>query len=65
MYKKIQKLLKKHNKTAYQAAMETGISQTAFSNWKSGRTKPDLGSLYTLSKYFDVPIEYFLDSNEG
>lgn len=64
MYKKIKKLLKKQNKTAYQAAMETGISQTAFSNWKNGRTNPDLNSLYTLAKYFDVPIEYFLDSKD-
>ncbi len=64
MYKKIQKLLKKRNKTAYQAAMETGISQTAFSNWKNGRTKPDINSLYTLANYFDVPIEYFLDEKD-
>lgn len=60
MYKRIQKLLDQENKTAYQVSIDTGISQTAFSNWKSGRTKPELESLKKLSAYFNVPIEYFL-----
>ena len=61
MYEKIQKLLDKENKTAYQVSIDTGISQTAFSNWKTGRTKPELKSLKKLSNYFNVPIEYFLE----
>lgn len=61
MYKKIQKLLEQESKTAYQVSMDTGISQTAFSNWKAGRTKPGLESLKKLSVYFNVPIEYFLE----
>lgn len=60
VYKKIAELLDKTNKTAYMVAKESGISQTAFSNWKSGRTKPDINSLKILSDYFGVPIEYFL-----
>ena len=61
MYKRIQKLLDQENKTAYQVSIDTGISQTAFSNWKAGRTKPELESLKKLSAYFNVPIEYFLE----
>lgn len=61
MYEKIQKLLDENNLTAYKVSVETGISQTAFSNWKVGRTKPELKSLITLSKYFNVPIEYFTE----
>lgn len=61
MYKKFQALLDKTNKTAYQVSKETGVSQTAFSNWKSGRSEPSLESLRKLAKYFDVPIEFFLD----
>lgn len=61
MYKKFQDLLDKTNKTTYQVAKDTNISQTAFSNWKSGRSGPSLESLRKLAKYFDVPIEYFLD----
>ena len=61
MYKKFQALLDKTNKTAYQVSKETGVSQTAFSNWKSGRSEPSLESLRKLAKYFDVPIDFFLD----
>ena len=67
LYEKYRALLDKENKTSYQVSKETGISKTAFSNWKSGRSEPGLESLNKLSKYFGVPIEYFLeqDSTEG
>ena len=67
MYEVFEQLLQKHGVTSYKVAKETGISQTAFSNWKSGRSEPGLESLNKLSKYFGVPIEYFLeqDSTEG
>lgn len=61
MYKKFKRLLDKTNKTSYQVSKETGISQTAFSNWKSGRSEPGLESLKKLAAYFEVPIEYFLE----
>ena len=58
-------LLGNTDKTVYQVSKETGISQTAFSNWKSGRTTPSLESLKILAKYFRVPIEYFLEDKAG
>ena len=61
MYKKFKELLDKTNKTPYQIAKETGISQTAFSNWKSGRSEPSLKSLKKLADYFGKPVEYFLE----
>lgn len=61
MYKKFSELLDKTNKTAYQVSKDTGISQTAFSNWKAGRSEPGIESLKKLANYFDVPIEYFLE----
>ncbi len=61
MYKKFKELLDEMNKTPYQVSKETGISQTAFSNWKSGRSEPGLESLKKLADYFGVSIEYFLD----
>lgn len=64
MYKKFKELLDKTDKTSYQIAKETGISQTAFSNWKSGRSEPSLESLKKLAAYFDKPIEYFLEEYE-
>ena len=61
VYKKFTELLDKTNKTAYQVSKDTGISQTAFSNWKSGRSEPGLDSLKKLADYFNVSIEYFLE----
>lgn len=65
LYEKYQVLLNKNNKTSYQVAKETGISQTAFSNWKSERCEPSLESLKKLARYFNVPIEYFLEDERG
>ena len=48
MYEKYSLLLEKVNKTSYQISKETGISQTAFSNWKSGRSEPSLESLMSV-----------------
>ena len=61
MYKKFQALLEKTDKTVYQISKETGISQTAFSNWKSGRSTPSLESLKKLSVYFGVALEDLLE----
>lgn len=61
MYEKYQALLDKTNKTSYQVSKDTGISQTAFSNWKSGRNSPGVESLKKLADYFGVSIEYFIN----
>ena len=54
LYKKFEELLEKHHKT--------GIAQSIFSEWKSGRIRI-LGAnkLKVLADYFEVSIEYFLD----
>ena len=51
LYKKFQALLEKKNKTVYQVSKETGISQTAFSNWKPKRSEPGLESWRNTSMY--------------
>lgn len=60
MYEKIQKLLDKSNKTAYQVAQETGVSTATLSNWKNGNYVPKIDKIKILADYFEVPIEYFL-----
>ena len=47
------------------AKIRKSISQTAFSNWKTGRSEPGLESLRILANYFNVPIEYFLEERKG
>ena len=61
MYKKFQALLEKTDKTVYQISKETGISQTAFFFFISGRSTPSLESLKQLSVYFGVAIEDLLE----
>ena len=64
MYEKYQALLEKNNETSYQVAKKTGISQTAFSNWKAGRSEPSVDSLKKLADHFGVPMEYFLEGKK-
>ena len=61
MYGKFQELLTKTGKTSYRVAKDTGISDTVFSYWKSGRSKPKIDKLKVLAEYFGVTIDYFID----
>ena len=60
MYEKLQVLLDKTNKTAYQVAQETGVSTATLSNWKNGNYVPKVDKIKILADYFNVSIEYFL-----
>lgn len=61
MYEKFVELLGKTNKSTYQVSKDTGIKQSVFSNWKTGRSNPKVDKLKILAEYFGVSIEYFLD----
>lgn len=60
-YQKYSALRDRKEITDYQVAKDTGISKSTFSDWKAGRYQPKQDKLYLLSKYFDVPIEYFIE----
>lgn len=61
MYEKLQVLLDKTNKTAYQVSKETGVSTATLSNWKNGNYIPKADKLKRIADYFGVSIEYFLE----
>lgn len=61
VYEKFMELLAKYDKTVYQVAKDTGISQACLSDWKTGRSKPKTDKLKILADYFNVSIEYFLE----
>ena len=46
-------------------AKATGITKSTFSDWKSGRSVPKADKLLSLAKYFDVPVEYFLEEEKS
>lgn len=61
MYEKYVLLRDKARVTDYRVAMDTGITKSTFTDWKTGRSKPKVDKLKILADYFGVPIEYFLE----
>lgn len=66
MYEKFQTLLLKNNVTPYKVAKETGVTQTALSNWKTGRSTPTIKTLKKIADYFGVTVDYLMsDTGKG
>lgn len=61
MYEKLQILLDKTDKTAYQVSKETGVSTATLSNWKNGNYVPKADKLKKIADYFGVTVDYFLE----
>lgn len=64
MYDKYLELLKKTGKTTYQVCHDVGISENTMSNWKKRSDnggKLSVDNLAKLARYFNVPMEYFLE----
>ena len=64
MYEKYVALRDERNVTDYRVSVDTGITKSTFSDWKSGRSNPKLDKLLILAKYFGVPVEYFAEDPE-
>lgn len=60
MYEVFEQLLQKHNVSAYRVAKEAGVTQTALSNWKSGRSTPSTLTLQKIADYFGVTIDFLM-----
>lgn len=60
MYEIFEQLLQEHNLTAYKVAKEAGVTQTALSNWKQGRSTPTTKTLQKIADYFGVTIDYLM-----
>lgn len=60
MYEVFEQLLQKYGVTPYRVAKETGVTQTALSNWKSGRSTPTTKTLQKIADYFGVTIDYLM-----
>jgi repressor LexA len=61
LYEKFEQLINERELTAYRVAKDTNLAPTVFSDWKTGKSKPKVDKLMILAKYFNVPIEYFLE----
>ena len=65
MYKKYAELLERHNETTADVSRDTGIQESVFSNWKSRNGALSVDNLAKIAKHFNVPIEYFLETEEA
>lgn len=64
MYDIFEQLLQKHNVTPYKVSKDTGVTQTALSNWKSGKSTPTTKTLQKIADYFNVTIDYLMTGEE-
>lgn len=64
MYQKYAELRDKAKVTDYEVAKQTGIATATLTNWKYGRYNPKFNKLMALAKYFEVPVEYFAESQD-
>lgn len=60
MYEVFEQLLQQNGVTSYKVAKEAGVTQTALSNWKSGRSTPTTKTLQKIADYFGVTIDYLM-----
>lgn len=65
MYRVFEQLLQQNGVTSYKVAKEAGVTQTALSNWKSGRSTPTTKTLQKIADYFDVSIDYLMTGKEN
>ena len=58
-------LMSEKNMKPAQAARELGISGSAFTEWKTGRTKPTLDIAIKFADYFHVSLDYLVFGDES
>lgn len=62
MYSIFEQLLQKNNLSTYKVSKDTGIAQSVFSSWKSGKSTPKLDKLQILADYFGVTLDFLTGS---
>ena len=65
MYETFKRLLDERNLTSYQVSKDIGISQATLSDWKLGKSKPKVDKLIKIARYFGVPLEEFIEKENG
>lgn len=60
---KLYELRKKGGLSQEQLAEQLGVSRQAISKWESGKAVPESDTLISISKYFDVTLDYLLKEN--
>lgn len=64
MYEIFEQLLQKYGVTSYKVAKEAGVTQTALSNWKTGRSTPTAKTLQKIADYFGITVDYLMTGKD-
>ena len=57
---KLYELRKKRALSQEQLAEQLGVSRQAISKWEYGKAVPETDTLISISKYFDVSLDYLM-----
>ncbi len=61
---KLQELRKRKGLTQEELALALYVSRTAISKWESGRGYPNIDSLKTIAKFFEITVDALLSGEE-
>ena len=62
--KGLKQIRKERNLNQLKVAMDLNISREALSHYENGKREPSIDMLNTLSKYFNVSIDYLINGEE-
>lgn len=62
--KRLKELRKEKNLLQSELAKALNTTQRKISYWESEKIEPDLASLWKLSDYFEVSIDYLIGKND-
>lgn len=62
--KKLTRLRKKAGLSQAEVSEELDVSRQAVTKWETGQSRPSTENLQSLSKLYNVPIEYLLDDSK-
>lgn len=60
MYEIFERLLQKHDLSAYKVSKATGVTQSTLSDWKRGRSTPKTDTMQKLADFFGVSVDYMM-----
>lgn len=62
--KGLREIRKKKGYSQLKVAMDLNISREALSYYETGKRSPDINMLITMSRYFNVSIDYLITGEE-
>lgn len=64
MYEIYERLINELGITTYRVAMDTGIAQSVFSAWKSGKSRPKPDKLKKIADRLHVSVDYLMGDEQ-